>query len=98
MKTIIAIKDKIVAKIIKPEQVTSGGIILPENAINEPQGYGEVISVGEKVEKVHIGDIILFHKNAGQDIILERQTIKVLIDNEVYGILKERKSDQQCHV
>jgi len=90
-KTIQAVKDKIVAIIIREEK-TKGTIIIPETVNKDPQGYGEVISVGEEIEeigRIKKGDIVLFHKHGGQDIILDGKIIKVLSYNELYGILKE---------
>jgi len=89
MRKAQAVKNKVLARIIKQESVTDGGIILPETAQNEPQSYGEVISVGEEVVGIKEGDLIMFHKSAGQDIILQRKIVKVLMVEEVYGVLKE---------
>ena len=92
MRTVEAIKDKVVVKIIRESNVTKGGIILPDNVSNAPQAYGEVISVGEEVNTIMVGDILLFAKFGGQDIMLDGIIYKVLIDNEIYGILKEDKN------
>lgn len=93
MRTIEAVKDKIVVELDIPlESKTESGLFIPENAVNEPQKYGKVISIGEEVsyrDKLNIGDIISFHGRAGQDIILNRKIFKVLLEGEVYGIVKE---------
>jgi len=88
MKTVKAVKDKIVAEVLRSADKTEGGIIIPETAEKDPQGYGRVISVGEEVGTIKEGDIILFAKFAGQDILIDRQVMKVLLYNEVYGILE----------
>lgn len=92
MKSIDAVKDKIVVKVIPKEEKSQGGIHIPEGAQTEPQGYGEVISVGEEVERVNRGDTLVFHVRAGQDMVFERENYKCLTYNEVYGILKDKKS------
>ncbi len=93
MRTIEAVKDKIVVELdIHFENKTESGLFIPENAVNEPQKYGKIISIGEKVsfkDKLSIGDVISFHGHAGQDIILNRKIFKVLLEGEVYGIIKE---------
>jgi len=88
MKTVKAVKDKVVVEVLKSVDQTEGGIIIPETAEKDPQGYGRVISVGEEVTTIGEGDIVLFAKFGGQDILLDRQVMKVLMYNEVYGILE----------
>ena len=88
MKTVKAVKDKVVVEVLKSEEKTEGGIIVPATAEKDPQGYGRVISVGEEVTTIKEGDIVLFAKFGGQDILLDRQVMKVLMYNEVYGILE----------
>jgi len=88
MKTVKAVKDKVVVEVLKSEEKTEGGIIVPATAEKDPQGYGRVISVGEEVTTIKEGDIVLFAKFGGQDILIDRQVMKVLMYNEVYGILE----------
>lgn len=88
MQSIQAVADKIVVRILK-EETTEGGLILPDNVKQVPQGYGEVVSVGEDVKKVEVGDIIAFHERGGQDILMNREVWKVLGYGEIYGILVE---------
>lgn len=88
MANLVAVKDKIIVKIIKKDK-TSGGIIIPEDAINEPQGYGLVVSVGEEVpDKVKIDGIILFAPFGGQDIVYDKNIYKVLAYGEVFCVLE----------
>ena len=93
MRTLEAVKDKIVVELdITLESKTESGLFIPENAVNEPQKYGKVSSIGEEVsfkDKLNVGDIISFHGRAGQDIILNRKIYKVLLEGEVYGIVRE---------
>ena len=41
---------------------TSGGIVIPDTAVIDPQAYGRVISVGSEVQSLDIveGDVLLF--------------------------------------
>ena len=90
MKTIQAIDDKVVAEEISSEEIqTSGGIIIPTNVKMEPQKYGKVISVGEKIETIKADDIIVFHPAGGQVMMLNGIIMRVLMYNEIYGVLKE---------
>jgi len=89
MKTIQTVKDKLAVKLFEPESITDGGLILPSGVNKDPQGYGVVTSIGEEVENIKVGDTIMFHRSAGMDMILDRVIYKVLLMNEVYGILGE---------
>jgi len=88
MKPIQAVKDKIIAIVVRETKTTESGLIIPETANKEPQGYGEVVSVGEEIKTIEKGDLVLFHKQGGQDIILDGKIIKVLGYGEIYGIVK----------
>lgn len=90
MKNIKAINDIVVAEeIIKREETTAGGLIVPQTVKVEPQKYGKVLSIGEKVDTVKVGDIIVFHQSAGQAVIMEGMIQRVLKKDEIYGILQD---------
>lgn len=90
MKNIKAINDIVVAEeIIRTEERTAGGLIVPQTAKVEPQKYGKVLSVGEKVDNIKIGDIIVFHQSGGQAVLLDGVIQRVLKKDEIYGILTE---------
>ena len=89
MKTVVAVKDKIVVEVLKPKEKTEGGIIIPSTAERDPQEYGRVISVGEDITAIEKGQIILFAKFAGQDMLIDGRSLKVIMYGEIYGILKE---------
>jgi co-chaperonin GroES (HSP10) len=90
MKTIQAINDKVVAEVVSSEDMeTAGGIIIPSNVKMEPQKYGKVTSVGEEVTNIKVGDIIVFHLAGGQVILLNGTEYRILMNNEIYGILKD---------
>jgi len=85
-----AINDHvIVAEIVKEEEISSYGIIIPSTVKIEPQKYGKILSKGELVKNVEIGDIIIFHQAGGQAIILNGVIQRVLKNSEIYGILRE---------
>lgn len=91
-----AIGDKIVTVLMKRTK-TSGGIILPETA-QEPQAYCKVISVGDKVEKINEGDIIVAHIRAGMDSVIGHSFLKILKEEEVYGTLTDEDTLENLEV
>ena len=70
---------------------TAGGIIIPGN-IADPQAYGKVISVGEFLVEAPIkeGDIVVMHINAGMDMVMERNLMRTVKYEEIYGILEDK--------
>ena len=94
MKRLIAVNDHIIVEVLQEveEVITDGGIVIPEIAVKSPQGYGRIISVGAQVTiPVGIGDIIIFHKNGGMDIMIGNKILKVLKQPEVYAQVQEIK-------
>ena len=81
--------DRLVVKPIEQEEVSAGGIILPETAKEKPQ-EGEVLAIGpgrlddsgKRVKmEVKTGDRVLYAKYAGTEVKLEGDD-KVLILKE----------------
>lgn len=91
MKVIQAINNHVVVEeFIKKEDTTPTGIIIPQTIKMEPQKYGKVLSIGEKVENIKIGDIAVFHQSGGQAVIIDGVIQRILKNDEIYGILNEQ--------
>ena len=81
--------DRLVVEPMEHEEVTSGGILLPETAKEKPQegkvlavGPGRVDDNGNRVKmEVSVGDRVLYAKYAGTEIKVESDK-KVLILKE----------------
>jgi len=84
-----AIGEHVIVKILDGEEVTRGGIVIPSNAQQPPQVYGKVLSVGDEVSSRKIelkpDDVIMFHQQGGQIILVEETQYRVLKVDEVYG-------------
>jgi len=88
-----AVGDKVLVKLLRREK-TAGGIVLPGNSA-DPQGYGEIISVGPEVptykdtpeKNLKEGDVIVFQTHAGFDLVMEGQILRIVTIFDVYGIL-----------
>ncbi len=86
---------RIVVEPIEVEDVTAGGILLPETAKEKPQ-KGTILSVGpgERDDKgkyipmdVKVGDVVLYNKYAGTEIKVDGKKIIILRENEVLAII-----------
>ena len=96
MKKLVAMNDHVIVEILQEiEEITDGGIVIPETVAKRPQGYGKVISVGSQVNiALNVGDTIIFHKNGGMDIMLQgNKVFKVLKQPEIYGRLEDVKEE-----
>ena len=70
---------------------TKGGLVLPAN-VKMPQAYGKVISCGESVtSKIKEGAILVFFPQAGMDMVMDDKILKVMKDEEVYGVLENKE-------
>lgn len=84
-----AINDHVIVKeIIKTEETRESGLVIPMTVKVEPQKYGEVVSVGELVKNIKVGDTLIFHQAGGQAIIVDGVIQRVLKNSEIYGILQ----------
>ncbi len=88
--------DRIVVKRLPEEDVTKGGIIIPDSAKEKP-AQGEVIAVGAgkllengKVRAVEVkaGDRIMFGKYAGSEINLDGVDHPILREDEILGVIE----------
>jgi chaperonin GroES len=86
---------RIVVEPMEAEDVTTGGILLPETAKEKPQ-KGTILSVGpgERDDKgkyipmeVKVGDVVLYNKYAGTEIKVDGKKIIILRENEVLAII-----------
>ncbi len=68
---------------------TASGIIIPDNAKEKPL-RGKVLAVGPdaKDEGISEGDVVVFAKYSGTDIVLDEKEYLILNSDEVLGILK----------
>jgi len=85
-----AIVDKVVVQEMKREK-SKGGLIIPES-VQDPQSFGVVVSVGEKVEApIKEGDILVFHNNGGMSMMIDGKFYRCLMENELYGIIQSKE-------
>ena len=83
--------DRLVVKPIEREEVTKGGIVLPDTAKEKPQ-EGKVIAVGPGrlsedgkriAMEVKVGDIVLYTKYGGTEIKIENQELIILRESDI---------------
>jgi chaperonin GroES len=83
--------DRVVVQSLDAEDVTAGGIVLPDSAKEKPQrgkilavGPGRLLESGDRCEvSVVIGDEVLFGKYGGTDIEVEGVEVKILRESDI---------------
>ncbi|MCJ7657574.1 MAG: co-chaperone GroES [Anaerolineales bacterium] len=87
--------NRVVIEPIEQEDITSGGIVLPETAKEKPQ-KGTILSVGpgERDEDgkyipmdVKEGDKVLFAKYAGTEIKVDGDKLLILKESDILAIV-----------
>jgi chaperonin GroES len=87
--------SRVVIEPLEQEEITAGGIVLPETAKEKPQ-KGKVLSVGpgdrddegKRIPMdVKTGDTVLFAKYAGTEIKLEGKKLLILRESDLLAII-----------
>ncbi len=88
--------DRVVVMPQEAEEITSGGIVLPETAKEKPM-MGKVVSVGPgkmtddgKRAKMSVKkkDVVLYGKYGGSEVEIDGKEYKILRESEILGIVE----------
>ena len=86
MKSVIRpLNKRIAVRRFSPKDTTAGGLIIPEGAKEIPVG-GRVVAVGKEVDEIRPGDVVIFGKNAGQEIAVEGENLLMIRYEDVLAI------------
>lgn len=86
--------DRVVVKVSEADEVSKGGIVIPDSAKERPQ-QGVVVAIGRgKTEgatlispEVAVGDKILFNKYGVSEITIEDQEYLVMREEDILAII-----------
>ena len=87
--------DRVVVRPLEAEQVSAGGIVLPDTAKEKPQ-KGEIIAIGpgrmlDSGDRgglsVKVGDQVFYGKYAGTEVKVEGEEFKIMRETDILGIL-----------
>ena len=90
------LNDRILVKRLASEEMTAGGIIIPDSAKEKP-AEGEVVAVGagkmsDKGERVAMevkaGDKVLFSKYGGTDVKIEGEDYLIMREDDILGVIE----------
>jgi chaperonin GroES len=83
--------DRVVVEPLEAEEMTAGGIVLPDAAQEKPQrgkviatGPGKLLDSGNRGElSVKVGDEVIYGKYGGSDIEVEGDESKILRESDI---------------
>jgi chaperonin GroES len=88
--------DRVIVKASQPEEVTKGGIILPDTAKEKPQ-QGEVVAVGPgKVAEdgktvpmqLKVGNKVLYGKYAGTEVSIDGTDYLIMRESDIFAVVE----------
>jgi chaperonin GroES len=87
--------DRVIVKPKAPQEVTKGGIILPDTAQEKPM-EGEIVAVGngksdDNGKKIamdlKVGDKVLYGKYSGTEVKLNDEEFLIMRESDVYAVI-----------
>ena len=88
--------DRVLVKPAEAEEVTKGGIIIPDTAKEKPM-QGSIVAVGAGKQhengtvtpvQVKVGDKVLYGKYAGTEISIDGDDYLIMREADIFGIVK----------
>ena len=88
--------ERIVVQREESEEMTAGGIVLPDSATEKPS-QGEILAAGPgkitdsgdvRALDVKVGDKIIFGQYAGSTVKIDGEELLILSESEIFGVLE----------
>jgi len=87
--------DRVIVKAAEAEEVTKGGIILPDTAKEKPQqgeivavGTGKISDSGNLVEMtLKAGDTVLYGKYSGTEITVDGEDVLIMRESDILAVV-----------
>ena len=90
--------DRIVVKRAESEELTAGGLYIPETAKEKPQqavvvaaGPGRALDNGQiRPPSVKVGDRVLFSMHTKHEVKVDGETYLIMYEDDVLAVLEDR--------
>ena len=90
------LNDKVLVKRLEAEEVTKGGIVLPDAAREKPKegkiialGDGKLMEDGKRAPfQVEVGNRVLFSSYAGTEIKIEGEEFLILGEDDILAVVE----------
>ena len=88
------LNDRVVVKIVTAEEMTRGGILLPDTAKEKPQeaevvavGPGKILDNGTRIApEVKVGDRVVFAKYSGTEVKLDGDEYLIMRESDILAV------------
>ena len=97
MASIKPLGARVLVKRLEAEEVTAGGIVLPDSAKEKPQ-EAEIVSLGtggkddngnDITFTVKVGDKVLISKYGGTDVKVNGDDLLILSESDILGVVED---------
>jgi chaperonin GroES len=91
------LNDRVLVKRLEEEEMTKGGIIIPDSAKEKP-AEGEIVAVGngkmdDKGKRIAIelkvGEKVLFSKYGGTDVKIDGEDFMIMREDDILGVVEK---------
>jgi chaperonin GroES len=91
------LRDRVFVKFSTEEEMTAGGLIIPDAAKEKPQkgtiiavGSGKVTDDGKRQPlEVKVGDTVLFDKYSGSKVKIDDEEYLIIREEDILGIIEK---------
>ena len=88
--------DRVIVRRVEEEKMSSGGIVIPDNAAEKPirgevlaVGNGKILDTGEqRALDVKTGDKVLFGKYSGTEVKVDDEELLVMREDDIMAIIE----------
>ena len=96
--------DRVAIRRLEGEDMSKGGIIIPDSAKEKPQ-QGEVVAVGsggrDEAGKLipvdlRVGDVVLFGKWSGTEVKIDGTDLLIMKEADIMGVLSVAKAGKKA--
>lgn len=84
-KTLSPNPDRVIAKATKPKETTEGGLLLPKESQSKLV-LAEVLAVGENIDWIHPGDMIVHVEFGPEPFTHEGQEVLIMREDDVLAV------------
>ncbi len=92
---IVPVGANVVVKRLAAQEVTAGGIVLPDAAREKPRqgrvlsiGDGRLLDNGTRVKhQVHEGDRVLFGSYAGTEVVVNSDKVLIMSEDDILAVM-----------
>lgn len=82
-------KCRLVVKLKEQNNVSKGGIMIPDSASEKPN-LATVEAVGEKVDGLVVGNTVVINKYAGNEVVIDGTKYLIIRSNEVLAVVEDK--------